>query len=210
MRAAVARKRARWRTLRRRLDPGRLVFVDETWIKTNMAPPRGWTPRGYSLKGCAPPPLARVSLARPHPRRLGPPSPAENNQSDSGEARELFLPDLSPASPGLQKAERRFGGPLTRERRGRRPRRCHGHDHTWGHVAAPVALRLAPARGSAHRAWERVPTAERRSLAVAPGRNPASQSRPASHQATDEVRCRWAQAPASRSSTTVLRSPPQR
>ena len=54
MRAAVARKRARWRTLRRRLDPDRLVFVDETWIKTNMAPRRGWAPKGHRLKGFAP------------------------------------------------------------------------------------------------------------------------------------------------------------
>ena len=54
MRAAVARKRARWRELRRRLDPDRLVFVDETWIKTNMAPLRGWAPKGHRLKGFAP------------------------------------------------------------------------------------------------------------------------------------------------------------
>ena len=54
MRAAVARKRARWRTLRRRLDPDRLVFVDETWIKTNMAPLRGWAPKGHRLQGFAP------------------------------------------------------------------------------------------------------------------------------------------------------------
>ena len=46
--------RARWRALRRRLDPDRLVFVDEIWIKTNMAPPRGWAPRGHHLKGYAP------------------------------------------------------------------------------------------------------------------------------------------------------------
>ena len=54
MRAAVARKRARWRTLRRRLDPDRLVFVDETWIKTNVAPLRGWAPKGHRLTGFAP------------------------------------------------------------------------------------------------------------------------------------------------------------
>jgi hypothetical protein len=29
-----------------RIDPDRLVFIDETWIKTNMAPLRGWSPRG--------------------------------------------------------------------------------------------------------------------------------------------------------------------
>ena len=36
------------------LDPARLVFIDETWIKTNMAPLRGWGPRGRRLAGLAP------------------------------------------------------------------------------------------------------------------------------------------------------------
>jgi transposase len=36
------------------LDPSRLVFIDETWIKTNMAPLRGWGARGKRLKGYAP------------------------------------------------------------------------------------------------------------------------------------------------------------
>lgn len=36
------------------LDPERLVFIDETWIKTNMAPIRGWGPRGERLAGFAP------------------------------------------------------------------------------------------------------------------------------------------------------------
>lgn len=36
------------------LDPERLVFIDETWIKTDMAPIRGWGPRGQRLKGFAP------------------------------------------------------------------------------------------------------------------------------------------------------------
>ncbi len=29
--------------------PARLVFIDETWTKTNMAPLRGWAPRGQRL-----------------------------------------------------------------------------------------------------------------------------------------------------------------
>lgn len=37
-----------------RLDPERLVFIDETWIKTSMAPIRGWGPKGARLKGFAP------------------------------------------------------------------------------------------------------------------------------------------------------------
>ena len=37
-----------------RLDPARLVFIDETWIKTNMAPLRGWALKGQRLLGHAP------------------------------------------------------------------------------------------------------------------------------------------------------------
>lgn len=36
------------------LDPRRLVFIDETWIKTNMAPLRGWGPKGKRLQGFVP------------------------------------------------------------------------------------------------------------------------------------------------------------
>lgn len=36
-----------------RLDPAKLVFIDETWIKTNMAPLRGWCKRGRRLKAYA-------------------------------------------------------------------------------------------------------------------------------------------------------------
>jgi len=42
----VARRRVRWTTYQNRIDPARLVFIDETWTKTNMAPLRGMaTPR---------------------------------------------------------------------------------------------------------------------------------------------------------------------
>jgi transposase len=37
-----------------RIDPTRLVFIDETWTKTNMAPLRGWAPCGERLPGKAP------------------------------------------------------------------------------------------------------------------------------------------------------------
>lgn len=45
----VARRRAQWIKYRDRVDPSRLVFIDETWTKTNMAPLRGWAPRGMRL-----------------------------------------------------------------------------------------------------------------------------------------------------------------
>jgi len=45
----VARKRVRWRNALRSVDWSRLVFIDETWVKTNMAPLRGWGPIGERL-----------------------------------------------------------------------------------------------------------------------------------------------------------------
>lgn len=50
----MARRRARWKARQAGVDPARLVFVDETWAKTNMAPLRGWGPRGQRLIGTAP------------------------------------------------------------------------------------------------------------------------------------------------------------
>jgi len=50
----VARRRAQWKAHQGRVDPTRLVFIDETWAKTNMAPLRGWAPRGERLKAKAP------------------------------------------------------------------------------------------------------------------------------------------------------------
>lgn len=50
----VARRRAQWQARQARIDPARLVFIDETWVKTNMAPLRGWAPRGQRLKAKVP------------------------------------------------------------------------------------------------------------------------------------------------------------
>jgi putative transposase len=50
----VARRRAQWTKYRERIDPSRLVFIDETWTKTNMAPLRGWAPRGQRIKARVP------------------------------------------------------------------------------------------------------------------------------------------------------------
>src|ERR1700690_290323 len=50
----VARRRAHLTKYRERIDPSRLVFIDETWTKTNMAPLRGWAPRGQRIKAKVP------------------------------------------------------------------------------------------------------------------------------------------------------------
>jgi transposase len=50
----VARKRNRWKAHQGEIDLHRLVFIDETWAKTNMTPLRGWGPSGKRLIGHAP------------------------------------------------------------------------------------------------------------------------------------------------------------
>ena len=53
----MVRKRARWRRHQGKLDPSRLVFIDETWAKTNMT-----RTHGRALKG------ARLLAKVPHGR----------------------------------------------------------------------------------------------------------------------------------------------
>ena len=50
----VARRRDQWLKYQARIDAARLVFIDETWVKTNMSPLRGWSARGERLNGHAP------------------------------------------------------------------------------------------------------------------------------------------------------------
>ena len=50
----MARRRAQWIAYQNRIAPPRLVFIDETWTKTNMAPLRGWEQRGRRLRAKVP------------------------------------------------------------------------------------------------------------------------------------------------------------
>lgn len=50
----MAAARESWRNEQAKLDPASLVFIDETWAKTNMAPLRGRCRRGQRLIGKVP------------------------------------------------------------------------------------------------------------------------------------------------------------
>ena len=54
MRADVADARRLWAELQSRLDITKLIFLDETWAKTNMTRLYGRSPRGQRLLGAAP------------------------------------------------------------------------------------------------------------------------------------------------------------
>jgi transposase len=53
-RPKVARRRLQWQQRQHTVDPKRLVFIDETWAKTNMTPLRGRCPVGQRLVAKAP------------------------------------------------------------------------------------------------------------------------------------------------------------
>jgi transposase len=50
----IARRRAWWKRHQSKIDPSRLVFIDETWAKTNMARTHGWWRCGVPLRAHVP------------------------------------------------------------------------------------------------------------------------------------------------------------
>jgi len=50
----IARRRAQWRKYQGLLDPECLVFIDETWAKTNLTRSHGRAPRGQRLRAKVP------------------------------------------------------------------------------------------------------------------------------------------------------------
>jgi transposase len=50
----VAKARTEWRESQPTLDAGRLIFIDETWTKTNMVRLYGWAPVGHRLVDAVP------------------------------------------------------------------------------------------------------------------------------------------------------------
>ena len=50
----VAKRREQWKKYQSRLDASHLVFIDETWAKTNMTRTHGWCARGERLLAKAP------------------------------------------------------------------------------------------------------------------------------------------------------------
>jgi hypothetical protein len=50
----IAEARRLWAALQVKLDVRRLIFLDETWIKTNIARLVGWAPAGERLIGRVP------------------------------------------------------------------------------------------------------------------------------------------------------------
>jgi hypothetical protein len=50
----IVPRRTWWKRHQSKIDPSRLVFIDETWAKTNMARTHGWWQRGIPLRAHVP------------------------------------------------------------------------------------------------------------------------------------------------------------
>jgi transposase len=97
----IARRRARWKQHQHKLDPRRLVFIDETWVKTNMTPLRGWSRCGRRLPAKAPhghwKTLTFIAALRSD--RIDAPCVFDgpiNGQSFSAYVEQILVPTLSP------------------------------------------------------------------------------------------------------------------
>ncbi len=97
----VVRRRWQWRQRQASIDPARLVFIDETWTKTNMAPLRGWAQRGVRLRDQVPhgcwKTLTFIAALR-HDRLTAPclfDGPI-NGQSFRAYVEQILLPTLKP------------------------------------------------------------------------------------------------------------------
>ena len=97
----VAKKRIWWRKYLTRIDIARMVFIDETWTKTNMAPLRGWGSKGKRLIGRAPHGRWRTLTFLAALRAEGVTAPWLLNGPINGESfliyvRDVLLPTLRP------------------------------------------------------------------------------------------------------------------
>ena len=97
----VARRRAQWRRYQDRLDPRRLVFIDETWAKTNMTRTHGRCLRGKRLVADAPQGRwhTLTFLAALRADRIDAPCVIDgpiNGQSFLAYVEQLLVPTLSP------------------------------------------------------------------------------------------------------------------
>jgi len=100
-RPKIARRREQWRKYQNRIDPRRLVFIDETWAKTNMTRLRGWSPRGAALVDKVPHGHWRTMtfLAALRCDRIDAPLVLDgpiNGQSFAAWVEQFLLPTLSP------------------------------------------------------------------------------------------------------------------
>lgn len=97
----IVRRRAWWRRHQGKIDARRLVFIDETWAKTNMARTHGWWRRGAPLRAHVPHGHWRTMtfLAALRSDRITAPCVFDgpiNGESFKAYVEQILVPTLSP------------------------------------------------------------------------------------------------------------------
>jgi hypothetical protein len=94
----VARRRAQWKKYQGRLDPTRLVFIDETWAKTNMTRTHGRCATGRRLVAKVPHGRWRTLtfLAALRHDRIGAPCVFDGPITFLAYVEQCLAPELSP------------------------------------------------------------------------------------------------------------------
>ena len=97
----IARRRAWWKRHQLKIDPARLVFIDETWAKTNMTRTHGWWRRGSPLRAQVPHGHWRTMtfLAALRHDRIAAPSVIDgpiNGESFRAYVEQVLVPTLQP------------------------------------------------------------------------------------------------------------------
>ena len=95
----MARRRAQWIKYRERIDPARLVFIDETWTKTTMAPLRAGRRAAAADRRCRTPLETMTSGPALTPARLVAPWLLEgpiDGESFATYVEKVLLPTLRP------------------------------------------------------------------------------------------------------------------
>ena len=123
----------RWKRHQGKIDASRLIFVDETWAKTNMTPIQGWCPRGERLIARVPhghwKTLTFIAGLRP----LRPGWPGQRPQ----------LPGVGRAIPGPNTASWRHRG-AGQSRQSQKPGRAPGNPQRRRQFILSAALRPRP------------------------------------------------------------------
>jgi hypothetical protein len=97
----VAQRRAEWRVGQGGLDPERLVFIDETWAKTNMTRPWGRAQRGTRLVAKVPHGHWKTTTFLAALRTTGLTAPLVVDGAINGEVFLAYVRQMQGASKGL-------------------------------------------------------------------------------------------------------------
>ena len=140
-------RRERWKRHQGRADPRKLVFIEETCVKTDMAPLRGWAPKGERLPGKAP------GAGEPRPSSA-PCAMTESTPRGFSTARPTETPSVPMSKPSWSRRSAAATSSSWTLRAATRPKRCARRSE----ARAPIFCSFRPAAPTSIRSSRRSPS----------------------------------------------------